>query len=470
MTETPPRLLMKSALEGILWPAAPGADAAMLAALLRQFDDSQWWTPAELEARQFGQIEALLGHAWRSVPFYRDWLAGAGWQPGETLDADRYAQMPVLTRAAVQAAGERLNSTAVPASHGTISEISTSGSTGRPVTVNVTGWSRLIWMALTMRDHHWQRRDFSARFASIRHFPVDKALGPDGLHRCGWGKPADMLYETGSMFMLNIRHNVSEQLAWLQRVDPAYLLTLPSAAEAMARCCLQRHIRLDRLREVRTLGEMLSPTIRETVREAWGVPVRDIYSAQEVGYMALQAPRDSGDAMHYLVPAETIRVEILDAQGRACRPGEIGRVVVTPLHNFATPLIRYEVGDYAQAGAPSACGRGLPVIERILGRVRNMLILPDGDARWPASGIKSFNREHGERIGQFQVVQKTVRQLHVNLVMASPFPEAEAEALKAHVRARLGYPFDIELVYVDDIPRSKSGKFEDFRSEVAEAR
>ena len=76
-------------------------------------------------------------------------------------------------------------------------------------------------------------------------------------------------------------------------------------------------------------------------------------------------------------------MEVLDNHGRPCKEGETGRVVLTDLHNFTMPLIRYEIGDYAEVGPPCACGRGLPVLARILGRSRNMLTLPAGDRIWP---------------------------------------------------------------------------------------
>ena len=128
-------------------------------------------------------------------------------------------------------------------------------------------------------------------------------------------------------------------------------------------------MRLPGLREVRTLGEASTPDLRALCREAWGVPLVDVYSAEEVGYIALQCPEHE----HYHVQAESVLVEILDERGAPAPPGETGRVVVTDLHNFAMPLVRYEIGDYAEVGEPCACGRGLPVLRRIVGRVRNML-------------------------------------------------------------------------------------------------
>jgi phenylacetate-coenzyme A ligase PaaK-like adenylate-forming protein len=88
------------------------------------------------------------------------------------------------------------------------------------------------------------------------------------------------------------------------------------------------------------------------------VNIADIYSEQEVGYIALQFP----DYPYYHVQPENILVEVLDDNGNVCSSGDIGRVVITTLHNFTTPLIRYEIMDYAKVGEPCSCGRGLPVL------------------------------------------------------------------------------------------------------------
>ena len=101
-----------------------------------------------------------------------------------------------------------------------------------------------------------------------------------------------------------------------------------------------------------------------------------MYSSQEVGYIALECP--TGESYH--VQAENVLVEVLDDQDRPCSPGDVGRVVVTALHNFATPLLRYDIGDYAEVGAPCPCGRGLPALRRIMGRQRNMALLPTAAA------------------------------------------------------------------------------------------
>src|SRR6202012_3802852 len=87
---------------------------------------------------------------------------------------------------------------------------------------------------------------------------------------------------------------------------------------------------------------------------------------------------------HYHVQSEMLIAEVLRDDGTPCAPGEIGRLVLTDLCNFGMPMIRYEINDYAEVGALCDCGRGLPVLTRIMGRRRNMALDPDGRMFWPS--------------------------------------------------------------------------------------
>ncbi|HAY09418.1 MAG TPA: hypothetical protein DCY18_05710, partial [Thauera sp.] len=135
------------------------------------------------------------------------------------------------------------------------------------------------------------------------------------------------------------------------------------------------------------------------------------------------------------------------------------------LHNFAFPLLRYEVGDYAEVGEPCPCGRGLPVIRRILGRQRNMLRLPDGRCHWPILNYKAMNTIVPLR--QLRMIQVELERIEVDIVTTHRPDEATELRLGEEIQRNLGYPFKLEFHYVDAIPRSAGGKFEDFMSRVA---
>jgi len=455
-----PHLPISSAISGIAWPALPNANASGLISLLLQFEASQWWPAAQLLERQRTQLSALLRHAAQHVPFFQKTLAGivpTATLPG--LTPQEWQDIPLLTRSLLQEAGPALFSTWTPKEHGQIGQIQTSGSTGRPIRALQTSLTQYFLQALTLREHLWHHRDFSAKMAVIR--PEGTLPPGQSLERQGWGPATDGLTEPAPFAALNVRTPVDEQAFWLVRQNPVYFLSLPSNIAALARFFLDKKWRLPALQEVRAYGELLDDSVRTLCREAWNAPVVDIYSAQEVGTIAIQCPEQG----NYHVMAETIMVEILDERGQPCAPGKVGRVVLTTLHNFAMPLIRYEIGDYAALGHPCPCGRGLPVLEKIAGRQRNMLILPDGRQHWPSFPSELWTPFPAIR--QFQLIQKRTDAITVCLVAEPRLSAREEERLTASLQERFAYPFFIEFEYLGVIERSKGGKFEDFISEIA---
>jgi phenylacetate-CoA ligase len=366
-----------------------------------------------------------------------------------------------LTRREVQAAGPTIVTAALPADHGRMGELRTSGSTGVPVTVKTSTLSQAWFKAIVLREQLWHKRDLRLSFAAIRRYKTGVAPPPDGERRPRWASRSAIPFETGPLMRLSISAPASEQAKWLHACDPDYLLTYPSNLTALVPAMREAGLRLTRLREVVTMAELLPPETRALVREAWGVPIRDTYSAKEVGYMALQCP----EYEHLHVQSEVALVEVLDSLGRPCSPGQIGRVVVTPLHNFAMPLIRYEIGDYAEVGPPCTCGRGLPVLTRIMGRVRNILIGASGERYWPSFGTSRFRSLAPVRRHQF--VQKRRDLLEARFVVERPLTAVEEGALRAHILSRLPEPFELTFNYVAEIPASAAGKLENFISEVA---
>ncbi len=456
-----PALVPRSALPGVGWPALPGPEAGRLLAVLFQLEQSQWWTPEILRRHQLAQADPLLRHAYATAPFHRDRLAAVGYRPGAPLDADLWRRLPLLTREDLRDHRDAVRSEKPPPEHGEPFVATTSGSTGRPVEVARTPLTQLFWQALTVRDHLWHRRDLREKLGVIRYVADPaQAAPPRGAPLPSWGAASGSLYETGPGALLAIQHSVRAQAKWLRRQDPAYLLSYPSALEGVARRLRDKGRRLPSLRQVLTVSEMLPPARRRLLEEVFGVPVVDTYSTQEAGYLALQCP----DHPRYHVQAETVLLEVLDDDGRPCAPGQVGRVVVTDLHNFATPLLRYDLGDLAEVGGPCPCGRGLPVLERILGRVRNLLVYPDGRRTWPFFTDRGL--EEIAPIRQFQVVQRALDHLELRMVVDRPVTAEEEARLKVLLHDQLDQEFEVTLTRVDRIERGPGGKFEDFRSEV----
>jgi len=452
-----------SSVPGVTWPAIASGPAAMLLALLQQLEETQWLTAAELERLQFQQLGQLLAHAWRTVPYYRAVLDTAGYRPGQDVTSAFWHRLPILARRTIQQQPAAFISGDPLPSHGKRFHDRSSGSTGTPVTIVKTDIEHLFWQAFTLREELWHARDRGAKLAVLRAGMRKAAPTASGGLLENWGAPVATVYPSGPMALLDLAiTTTAEQAAWLVRENPAYLLTVPSALRELARHFHAHGLALSDLRALRTVGEVVGPELRQECRAAWGVEIADIYSATEVGYIALQCPGRE----HYHAQAESALVEILDEHGRPCRPGTPGRVVVTPLHNFAMPLLRYEIGDFAEPGEPCACGRGLPVLTRIFGRVREMLVLPSGQRRYPTGWFREFSLVDG--LVQFQLVQKSLDALELRLVTRPPFGAGDEERLRQMLQAALGASFTVAFRYLDEIPRGPSGKFFEFVSEVAD--
>lgn len=445
----------RSSLPGVRFPALPRARDAVALSVLAQLAESQWWTPDQLREHQLSQLELLVRHAAKTTRYGRRHLVDVLERP---LTWERWAELPLLPRRTVQQQRRRLISDDIPKAHGRAPAAKTSGSTGVPVVVERTDLDSILWHVVTARDHLWWGRDTSLPMATIRHRPA--ATPPEGVTTPVWGPGAGLIGPPGACHILHVSATTEQQLDWLQHRDFAYLLVYPSGLRDLLVLARRRGVRFPDLRAVRTFGEVVSPDLREEVRETWGVEIHDLYSTQEAGYLGLQCPGHT----HYHVPAETVHLEVLHDDGTPCLPGETGRVVVTPLHSFAMPLIRYDLGDYAVVGEPCPCGRGLPVIERILGRVHQTFVTRSGDRIWLTVGVHLLRTL--APVVQHQMVQRQAGALELRLVPSRPPTQADANALRAHFAAALPEETELTITWVDEIERASNGKFLDFISEI----
>lgn len=446
----------RSAVGGISFPAFLCPQGAALLSTMAQLEESQWWSAEQLLVMQQQQLLMVLNHAVQTVPYYQQCLSELGFRVGQRWDQDLWSKIPILKRQQVQGLSTQLHSQKLPAGHDKTFLMQSSGSTGRPVKVLGNEVTRFYWDVSTLRDNLWQQHDFMQKFAAVR--PDRGAKGQERALCKGWGTPVDWIYQSSPSMVINSRVDVRQQLLWLQEYQPVYLLSLPSNLRELLRLCEQEGVRLPGLQQVRCFGETVTSALRDRVRKVFGVAVSDIYSSQEVGYMALQC----SDHAHYHVQAETMYVEVLDENDQPCLPGEIGRVVVTPLHNLAMPLIRYEVGDYAEVGEACACGRGLPVLKRIVGRTRNMVRTPEGKCYWPSFPVEDWLKVADIR--QFQLRQISLDTIELLVAMDGGMRAQQKKLLEEKLQTSLNYPFKIKFTLVDSIAVQKNGKYEDFIS------
>ena len=225
---------------------------------------------------------------------------------------------------------------------------------------------------------------------------------------------------------------------WLAGLGVPYLVTTPALALRLAELTLAGGPRPAGLEQIITFGETVTPEIRVRVRAAFGARVIDRYSCEEIGWIAFQCP--AHEQRHHTLSASVL-VEILDEAGQPCPPGQAGRVVLTALQGLAMPLIRYEIGDYAE-WAPQqhvcSCGRTLPVIGALHGRERSFIRMPDGTLR-----LARLTGEYWRGIApvrDYRVVQYQDGQIEAFVEAERTLGPEELDALRAMLGKVLGHP------------------------------
>ena len=440
-----------STVDGVVWPPVLKGERAELAAFMHHLDVSQWMPREHIEQLQLAQLGRLAAYCEQSSPHFRLRLRENGLSAAALGEPGGLARIAPLTRRRIQRAGEHLFCKEVPEGHAPLAEGNTSGSTGEPVKVKRTTISRLHYYGATLREHAWFERDFRQPLSAIR------ANLREYEEIASWAAPVSLLFPSGRSQGIPIRTPITAQADLLERFQPGSLIVLPGNLAALTDEFRRRGRKLPGLSHIRSLGETLTPAVREAARAWFGARVEDNYSSQEVGNIAIECP-ESG---LYHVMAETLLVEVVDPTGRACADGEIGRVLITDLSNFATPLIRYEIGDYAEVGPPCPCRRGLPTLRRIVGRERNLVVKPDGSRHWPMVGFARF-REVAP-VSQYQLIQESALMIEARLVCERALTTAEEGKLRDVMLGSLGFPFALRFTYFEDrIPAGAGGKYEEF--------
>ncbi len=407
---------------------------------------------AELEAFQRGELAALLRHAARHVPWYRRLFAEAGLSPADIRGREDLARLPVLTRqAARDSAAERV-STAAP-----LPEIkkTTGGTTGEPLIIRYDPGSEHWRQAVRLRGFGW----------------TGWRIGDPSLHY--WGEytrprsPAARAKERLDR-ALKREHYIDctprgdqhkeEVVAAIRRIRPRAIFCYAQAGAELA-----RHINRTGARTWGTIpmvcgAERVFPADRAALEQAFGPAVFETYGCRETMLIATECDRHDG--LHIMM--ENLVVEILAPDGTPARPGEVGEVVLTDLHNLGQPLIRYANGDLAIAlpeQAPCGCGRAHPRLASVEGRQTETLRDSDGK---PVGGM-IFNLAFSplaELVRQFQAVQHRDGSITVTGVPAAaggPVPPAAVDHVaRSCARYLPGVPVRFETVA--DIPATGTGK------------
>jgi phenylacetate-CoA ligase len=249
----------------------------------------------------------------------------------------------------------------------------------------------------------------------------------------------------------------------LEGFDGGFIKGYPSAVYLMARYIEKGGKPPIRPRAIITTGEELYDFQRELFSRVFECETYSYYSTNEVDAIACECSEHSG----YHISAENVTVEIVDDADNLVPVGGEGRIIVTSLHNYGMPFIRYEIGDVGVSSDKACpCGRGLPLLDTINGRISDSIYTRKGDC---IPGI-ALNRSllAGLGVEQFQIVQESYEKVVVKIVLAKEDEHVNkvVRIIERHFKSELGGDIDVVTELVDRIVPTRIGKRRMFISKV----
>ncbi len=415
----------------VLQPLAAWKNGSRHLQHLQVLRQTQYDSPERNQARQLAALQSIVAHAWDTVPYYRSaWKT----QPRLTRLGD-LQQLPVVTKSDLRGCEEQFLSTAFRKSELLVKR--TSGSTGVPLTIYLDAAGKQFKYASTLRSDEWSGWRLGERVAKVWGNPEYRQFGLRGRLRNAILERAVYL---DTLHLDDAR--IEEFVRILKRKRPGLIFGHAHSLYLLA--------------ERMTPGEVTPNGIiatamplhdwqRRKIEEVFHTKVTDRYGCEEVSLIASECEVHNG--MH--VNSDSVFVET-DANGH---------LLVTDLSNRAMPLIRYRNGDVVTlSDRICPCGRGLPLIEKVMGRDADFVVTPTGGM---ISGI-SLTENFALKIAgtaQMQIVQETVTHLRIRIVPAREFGDASRRDLARLVNETFGDTMRHDVELIDAIPQEPSGKY-----------
>ncbi|MFQ5900481.1 MAG: glycosyltransferase [Thermodesulfobacteriota bacterium] len=416
----------------------------------RLFKQSQWLSLQEINDYQEIKLRRLIRHSYIHVPYYREQMDAVGLRPQDVNSLQDLQRLPALSKDRVR---ENLYFDMMSDNHDKkkILKITTSGSSGEPFVCYADKVQLELRWAATLRSMEWTGYRFGDRQMRLWHQTI-------GMSRMKIARERLDAWFSRRLFIPAFEmkdETLKEFISKLKRWKPVLIDGYAELFNLLAYYLKQHNVDGLRPKGVMSSAQELPEASRRLIEEQFGCGVFDKYGSREFSGIAYECDAHEG---HHIV-AENYIVEILK-DGRPAGPGEVGEVVITDLNNYCMPLIRYRLGDLAVAmdnSKPCPCGRGLPRIGRIEGRVQSIILGTNG-TYMPGTFFAHLFKDYDHVVRQYQVIQNESGRIHLKIVKGLRFTPEILEDLFKVLRRHLGRDMQIDVDFVDHIPLVRTGK------------
>ncbi|MBI5658010.1 MAG: phenylacetate--CoA ligase family protein [Nitrosomonadales bacterium] len=429
---------------------------------LAALEQSQWLPREQVEQQNLLRLRELLTHCQARVPFYRDAMKQCGFEPDDLRSLADIGALPIISKADLRAGYDRFRATGEKSPYDVWNS---SGSTGEPFFFRLDrrSISANTYAALA-RGRRWWGMDYGVREGMI------------------WSGLSD-LTGTARGRLAALKRRISWSLKNITAVDvyllddaaivrgyQAFLRSHPRVLRAIASGLLRFCAGLERLGlDGRKLGieaaiytgEGLTRAQRDRIESVLGCPTVTEYGCTELGIIAFECPEGGLHVSH-----DNLLVEYL-VGSRQAEVGEQAEMVITNLNEWVHPLVRYKIGDFAAPSAQTcACGRTLPLIGELGGRVHDSIRTPQGQVIHGLYFTHLFDRL--PEVAQFRVIQRQLDRFAIEIVVPEISAERAKRSIETAVRDTLGETMAVEVRTVASLPVAASGKTRWIVSELDE--
>jgi phenylacetate-CoA ligase len=411
------------------------------------FEKADAFSKNELESYQDERLAKLIRHVYEKVPYYRTVMRERRLVPDDIRSAADLPKLPILTKSIVRQ--DPLQLLADGSTIGKLKASPTSGTTGSPFVVYWDRETDVLWNALIWRHRRWAGVEFGERYGTLLGrvvVPPNRLRPPFWRYNAAWNQVLFSSFHLGA----------GNFGAYIEKIRSAALVAMeayPSTGYILARGLDEAGVRIP-LRAFFTSSEPLLQIERELIEDRFQTQVFDYYGMSEAVMFAGECKAHRGLHHH----GELSVVEILDSQGSPSRDGDVGRLVGTNLHNYAMPLIRFEVGDLtSRLPGACSCGRPHPLFSQVTTKAEDIIVTPDG--RLVSPSVLTHPLKPLKTILKSQIIQETIDSVRVKLVLGGAADPRELEQVRAGFESRLGPTVRVNVEVVDDIPRDASGKY-----------
>ncbi|MCZ2845665.1 MAG: hypothetical protein O2U61_04100 [Candidatus Bathyarchaeota archaeon] len=409
---------------------------------------NQWKSSSELEVIQNRKLRRLIEHVYNNVPYYRKLFDSMKLKPADIKTVHDLSKIPTISSKIYRIIPlEEILSKKTELNK--CVSVSTNGTSGLPLkiffTKNDYTQLNLNWVRPLLANgvRPWHKRAVFAR----PHILSEKKKWYQYLGL--WRNQGISSFEEPDVWVAKLRE-----------YKPDVLFGYSTTLKLLAQFIKTKKITDIRPRIVFAVSELLDGECRELINDVFQAKIVDLYGAAETGCIAWECLTCS----KYHLNTDTLIVEFLRGDQKVLFGSE-GKIVVTNLHSFAMPIIRYELGDIGIASDKKAlCGRGLPSMRIILGRSDDFIALPSGKLLSPRFFSAIILQVVG--IDQWKVIQDDSGCLNILVVPSEDFLTKTVSQLKDRIVKNAGEEIQIHVRIVDEIPFEPSGKLRAVVSKV----